>query len=140
LQRIMVPDPGKKGMEEITSEKVSCIEQTAQELGVPMLVLSAINDAGDVRGSRYADYTGAAHWQLSRESETTKPPTHWVELKLWVKEARYAASDQEIPLRMNGVTGLIEHGRLTNGYPAREVGAEFACNDEFEPNPELAIA
>jgi len=132
LQRLMIPESGKKGMEEITSEKVSCLEQTAQELGVPMLVLAAINDAGDVRGSRYADYTGAAHWQLSRETESTRAPDHCVELKLWVKEARYAASDQEIELVMNGRTGLIEHGRLNaNGFSIRNDTSRWSPEDEL---------
>ena len=115
LQRLRVPDPAKKSMEQMTAEKVDCVEETAQELGVPLVCLSAINEGGDVRGSRYADYTGSAHWQLIKSGDKGKPPGYWTTLTFWVKEARYAGSDKRITLRMKGTTGVIEVGGLVDG-------------------------
>jgi len=121
FQKLEVENEYRKGLEEKTTEKSRAVLNVAAMLDIPILCVAAVEQkTGKIRGSRMADYDGAAHWSLSRDEEAEpNSPDFEQDIKIFTKASRYGVSFGSKQLRFFGLTGKFEE---PNDRPQRELG------------------
>ena len=110
FQKLQVDGENKKSLEQKTTEKSQAVVDVASMLNIPILCVAAIESThGKIRGSRMADYDGAAHWQLSRDEEKEPhAPDFSQEITVFTKASRYGVSFGSKKLQFSGLTGRFE--------------------------------
>ena len=109
FQLLNLPDSGKMSAEQQIAEKSKCVKDIAGILKIPVLCVAAINKDGKIRYSKSADYDGAGHWRLKRESDARPAaPLFLQEIQLYTQKARFGIPFAELDFRFYGGTGCFE--------------------------------
>ena len=129
FQKLKVDDEHRKSLEEKTTEKSQAVVDVADMLQIPIICVAAIEQkTGKIRGSRMADYDGAAHWSLSREEEVhPQSPMFMQDITIFTKASRYGASFGKTVLQFCGLTGRFEE---PDDRPQQELGLDKDSRDD----------
>ena len=126
FQNLRVPDQRKMSLEEKTSAKAEVLDDVAGELQVPIIAVAMKNKQGTIRGSEEADYTGAGHWQLSRDVDRRpQPPQYEQEIILFTKKARFGIPFASVPFTFYGRTGRFTEASTGGTNDRQQPFTEF---------------